>query len=248
MERVSTGISGFDESLSGGYPRGRSILLVGEPGSGKTTFGIQFLLDGVVNHNENGVLVTLMEESKEELFQNAAGFGYDLAKYETDRSLCVLDLSPVRVVVDREMTYAIPGEESVLGERGFHVGELISLINKNIMEVNAKRVVIDSITPFMLSRKDRFEVLYDVTTIIRALNASLVTALLTAESLPGLQGMTGIGFESFLTDGIILLRIMKDSENLRKRYIEIIKMRGSPHTLEPIEYQITSKGLEVVTR
>jgi KaiC/GvpD/RAD55 family RecA-like ATPase len=60
--------------------------------------------------------------------------------------------------------------------------------------------------------------------------------------------MTGIGFESFLTDGIVLLRVMKDSDNIRKRYIEIVKMRGSSHTLEPIEYQVTSKGLEVVTR
>jgi len=248
LERVSTGIAGLDQFLGGGYPKGRSILVAGEPGSGKTTFGLQFLLDGIINHNENGVLVTLMEEPKEDLFQNAAELGFDLSKYESDCSLCVLDLSPVRVVLDREMTYAIPGEESALGSRGFHVGELISLINKNIMEINAKRVFVDSITPFMLSRTDPFEVRYDVTTIIRALNAALVTALLAAESLPGFEGITGIGFESFLTDGVILLRTMKDRNNVRKRYIEILKMRGSAHSLEPIEYQLTNKGIEVVTR
>nr|MDO8133787.1 ATPase domain-containing protein [Candidatus Njordarchaeum guaymaensis] len=60
------------------------------------------------------------------------------------------------------------------------------------------------------------------------------------------EGITGVGFESFLTDGVILLRTMKDSENVRKRYIEILKMRGSAHGLEPIEYQMTSKGIEVV--
>jgi len=246
LERVSTGISGLDQFIDGGYPKGKSILVAGEPGSGKTTFGLQFLVDGIVNHNENGVLVTLMEEPKESLFENAAELGFDLSKYESDRSLCILDVSPVRVVLDKEMTYAIPGDESALGARGFHVGELISLINKNIMEFNAKRVVIDSITPFMLSRKDPFEVRYDVTTIIRALNAALVTGLLAAESLPGFEGITGVGFESFLTDGVILLRTVKDSGNVIKRYIEILKMRGSAHSLEPIEYQITSKGIEVI--
>jgi KaiC/GvpD/RAD55 family RecA-like ATPase len=60
LERVSTGIAGLDELVDGGYPKGRTILVSGDPGSGKTTFGLQFLLDGIVNHKENGVLVTLM--------------------------------------------------------------------------------------------------------------------------------------------------------------------------------------------
>jgi circadian clock protein KaiC len=156
-------------------------------------------------------------------------------------------LSPVRVVVDREMTYAIPGEESALGAKGFHVGELISVINKNIMEINAKRVVIDSITPFMLSRRDPFETRYDITTIIRTLNAALVTSLLTSESWQGPEHRFSYGLESFLTDGVISLRSLCEGNQERKRYIEILKMRGSTHSLKRIEYETTKQGIRLKT-
>ncbi|WXG46352.1 MAG: ATPase domain-containing protein [Candidatus Atabeyarchaeum deiterrae] len=245
MERVSTGIEGLDRFVDGGYPKGRSVLVSGDPGSGKTTFGLHFLLDGIVNHKENGVLVTLMEEAKTVLFENAAEFGFDLAKYESEGSLCILDVSPVRVVVDKEMAYAIPCEETELGTRGFNVSELISLINKNIMQSNARRVVIDSVTPLMLSRKDPFEVRYDISTIIRALDAALVTSLLMSENLSCFEENGKVGFESFLTDGVVVLRTIWDSRNIRKRNLEILKMRGSAHSLKPIEYEITQKGIQL---
>jgi KaiC/GvpD/RAD55 family RecA-like ATPase len=247
LERVTTGIVGLDELVDGGYPRGRTILVTGEPGSGKTTFGLQFLMDGIVNHKENGVLVALMEEPKDIVFENAKQVGFDLAKCESEDSLRILDLSPVRVVVDQEMTYAIPGEESALGSKGFHVGELISVINKNIMEINAKRVVIDSITPFVQSRRDPFEMRYDVTTIIRTLNAALVTALLTSESWQGPEHRLVYGLESFLTDGVISLRSVCEGDEERKRYLEILKMRGSAHSLKRLEYEITNKGIQLKT-
>ena len=247
MERVSTGIAGLDELVDGGYPRGRTILVMGEPGSGKTTFGLQFLMDGITNHKENGVLVALMEEPKDIMVENAKQFGFDLAKYESEDSLRILDLSPVRVVVDKEMTYAIPGEEAALGAKGFHVGELISVINKNIMEINAKRVVVDSITPFVLSRRDPFEIRYDITTIVRTLSAALVTALLTSESWQGPEHRLSYGLESFLTDGVISLRSLCEGDQERKRYLEILKMRGGAHSLKRYEYEITRQGMQLKT-
>jgi KaiC/GvpD/RAD55 family RecA-like ATPase len=245
LERVTTGIVGLDELVDGGYPKGRTILVMGEPGSGKTTFGLQFLMDGILNHKENGVLVALMEEPKDIVLENAKELGFDLAKYESEDSLRILDLSPVRVVVDREMTYAIPGEESALGAKGFHVGELISVINKNIMEINAKRVVIDSITPFVLSRRDPFETRYDITTIVRTLSAALVTALMTFESWQGPEHRLAYGLESFLTDGVISLRSTCEGDQERRRYIEILKMRGTKHSLKRSEYEITEQGIRL---
>jgi KaiC/GvpD/RAD55 family RecA-like ATPase len=247
LDRVSTGIEGLDDHINGGYPKGRTILVSGDPGSGKTTFGLHFLVDGIVNHKENGVLVTLMEEPKEILLENAAELGFDLAKYESDGSLCILDVSPVRVVVDREMTFTIPVEGSALGAKGFHVGELISLINKKIMEINAKRVVIDSITPLMLNRKDPFEVRYDLNTIIRVLDAAIVTSLLTAESEHCCEECSKVGTIFFLTDGVISLKTIREGNEVR-RHIEIVKMLGSAHSLKSIEYEITNTGIQLITR
>jgi KaiC/GvpD/RAD55 family RecA-like ATPase len=248
VDRVSTGIAGLDDHINGGYPRGRTILVSGDPGSGKTTFGLHFLVDGIVNHKENGVLVTLMEEPKDILLENAAELGFDLAKYESDGALRILDVSPVKVVVDREMTFTIPVEESALGAKGFHVGELISLINKNIMEINAKRVVIDSITPLMLSKKDPFEVRYDVITIIKALDAALATSLLTAESEHCCEECGRVGSAAFLTDGVISLRTVREGNEVSKRYMDIVKMLGSSHSLKPIEYEMRKTGIQLKTR
>jgi circadian clock protein KaiC len=248
LDRVSTGIEGLDDHINGGYPKGRTTLVYGDPGSGKTIFGLHFLVDGIIHHKENGVLVTLMEEPKDILLENAAELGFDLAKYESDGTLRILDVSPVKVVVDREMAFTIPVEESALGAKGFHIGELISLINKNIMEINAKRVVIDSLTPLVLSKKDPFEARYDTMTVIRVLDSALATSLLTAESQSCCEHGSNTGFVAYLTDGVISLKTVSEGKEDKKRYIEIVKMLGTAHTLKPIEYEITNTGIQLKTR
>jgi circadian clock protein KaiC len=248
VDRVSTGIEGLDDQFNGGYPKGRTILVSGNPGSGKTTFGLHFLVDGILNHKENGVWVTLMEEPKDLLIENAAELGFDLAKYEGDGTLRILDFSPVKVVVDREMTFTIPLEEPALGTKGFHVGELTSLINKNIMEINAKRVVIDSITPLVVSKKDPFEARYDIMTIIRVLDSALVTSLLTSESEYCCQECDKSGFVAFLTDGVVSLKTEREANETSKRYIDVVKMLGTSHSLKPIEYEMTNTGIQLKNR
>jgi KaiC/GvpD/RAD55 family RecA-like ATPase len=99
----------------------------------------------------------------------------------------------------------------------------------------------------MLGRKDPFEIRYDITTIIRALEAALVTALLTSDCQPGCECHSAIGWESYLTDGVISLRTVREEKEARKRYIEIVKMRGSSHSLKPVEYEIKGSGMHLKT-
>jgi circadian clock protein KaiC len=83
--KVSTGIVGFDEITGGGLPCGRTTLLVGGPGSGKTIFSLQFLAHGAANHREPGIFVAF-EESSARIVQNAASFGWKLRQLVAARS------------------------------------------------------------------------------------------------------------------------------------------------------------------
>jgi KaiC/GvpD/RAD55 family RecA-like ATPase len=94
---VSTGIPGVDEVLGGvGIPQGHTVLISGGPGSGKTTFAIQFLYKGATEHGEPGVYITLDEEP-EDIKKNMSHFGWDLEELERGKKLIFINVSPVRV-------------------------------------------------------------------------------------------------------------------------------------------------------
>src|SRR6188768_1003506 len=84
--KVPTGISGLDEITNGGFPRGRSVLICGSAGSGKTLFGAQFIVKGITEHNENGVIMTF-EETGKELAKNVLSLGFDLEKLQAEKKL-----------------------------------------------------------------------------------------------------------------------------------------------------------------
>ena len=96
-ENVPSGITGLDDLLGGGYPRGRVILITGGPGSGKTLMSMQFLIDGVERFDERGVFVSL-EESKYHLLSEMNNFGWDLEKYEKKGQIAIVDASPLRQI------------------------------------------------------------------------------------------------------------------------------------------------------
>ncbi|MGY8913898.1 MAG: ATPase domain-containing protein, partial [Flavobacteriales bacterium] len=74
--KVSTGIAGLDEITYGGFPEGRPILICGSAGCGKTMFGVQFLVNGIIDHDEPGVLMSF-EESRSDLVKNVQSLGFD---------------------------------------------------------------------------------------------------------------------------------------------------------------------------
>ena len=97
VDYVPTGIPGVDAILAGkGIPRGHTILVSGGPGSGKTTFAIQFLYIGATQHDESGVYVTL-DENPMDIKINMSKFGWDLNKLEEEKKLVFINVSPVRI-------------------------------------------------------------------------------------------------------------------------------------------------------
>jgi KaiC/GvpD/RAD55 family RecA-like ATPase len=234
---VSTGVRGVDELLDGkGIPQGHIVLISGGPGSGKTTFGIQFLYDGVTKYNEPGLFVTL-DENPEDIKKNMIAFGWDLDALEKDTKLSFVNVSPVRTK---------PSEKAglmQLGMKEFKLVKLLEAIKQGVEDIQAKRVVIDPVTMFMLQYPDETERIHAMKDLIVELRKTDCTLLMISE-LRGTGMEREYQFEEFLSQGVILLRTVQKSNQL-VRMLQIEKMRGVDVDTQPRPYEISEQGIEV---
>ncbi|HVV42979.1 MAG TPA: circadian clock protein KaiC [Nitrobacter sp.] len=214
LERVKTGVNAFDELVMGGLPRARTTVVSGTPGSGKTVFATQFLANGITTHGENGVLVTF-EEPPADIEANMRGFGWELAKWRREGRLAFVDASPPS------------SDELIVGE--FDLAGLLSRIQHAVKTVNAKRIVLDSLTQLFdhfigdpkILRRELFH-------ISIALKKAGLTVLMTAERNSEYGEITRHRLEEFVADNVVILRNVLHREK-RRRTIEVLKMRGSHH-------------------
>lgn len=234
---VPTGIHGVDEILAGkGIPRGHTILVSGGPGSGKTTFAIQFLYSGATQYNEPGVYVTLDEEPGD-IRANMLKYGWNLKKLEDDKKLAFINVSPVRVA---------PSEKAGLiqiGMKEFRLIKLLEAIKQGAKEVDAKRVVIDPVTIFTLQYPDEIERRYAMRDLMRDLKRTGCTNLLISE-LRGTGMEREHQFEEYLAQGVVLLRTFLKGSRL-VRVFQVEKMRGLAIDNQPRPYEISDQGIEV---
>ncbi|MEM1945734.1 MAG: ATPase domain-containing protein [Candidatus Caldarchaeum sp.] len=234
---TSSGIVGLDTLLDGkGFPVGYNIVVMGSPGSGKTTFGLQFLHHGC-NIGENGVYVTL-DENPDKVMANARNMGIDLQPLIDKGVLAVVDASPIRTV---------PGQVRIggisIGKKDFSLAALIAAVTNRVHGIGAKRLVIDSLTSFFLQyprgaeRRAAFlELLEGITPL------GCTTVLLTELRMSGSDRI--YQFEEYLADGVVILRkYSKDSTVLLSLQIE--KMRGVNHNVEAHPYRFVKGGIEV---
>lgn len=234
---VSTGISGVDQLLDGkGIPRGHTVLVSGGPGSGKTTFGIQFLHEGATQHDEPGLYVTL-DEDPEDIKRNMSVFGWNLEALEKDIKLIFVNVSPVRVVPTDKAGLV------QLGMQEFKLVKLLEAIRMGIGEIGAKRVVVDPVTMFMLQYPDETERIHAMRDLITELRKTDCTHLLISE-LSGTGIEREYQFEEYLSQGVILLRTVQKGNQLI-RMIQIEKMRGIAADTQPRPYDISEVGIEV---
>lgn len=222
LERVTSGINGFDQMAEGGFKKGTVNLVSGGAGSGKTIFGIQFLVDGLEKHNEPGIYITF-EEKKNKLFEDMLEFGWNLEKYEKEGKFVFLEYSPEQV-------------KKVLVEGG---GIVDSIIHK----IKAKRLVIDSISSFALLYKDQLAQKESSLALFEMINKWGCTAILTSQC-SRLEEETIVAPLEFEVDGIILLYYVKRKGD-RTRALEILKMRGTKHPSKTFLFEIGNKGITV---
>jgi KaiC/GvpD/RAD55 family RecA-like ATPase len=237
QEYVPTGVNGVDELLDGkGIPRGHTVLVSGGPGSGKTTFGIQFLYDGATKFSEPGLYVTL-DEDPDDIKKNMTAFGWDLDALEKDIKLIFVNVSPVRAKSSERAGLM------QLGMKEFKLVKLLEAIRQGIEDIKAKRVVIDPVTMFMLQYPDETERIHAMKDLIVELRKTDCTHLLISE-LRGTGMEREYQFEEYLSQGVILLRTIQKSNQL-VRMLQVEKMRGVDADTQPRPYEISEQGIEV---
>lgn len=223
VKRIKTGIKGFDKIIGEGFETNSVNMIVGDSGSGKSIFSMELLLDGL-EKGETCLYVTF-EEKKEEFFRNMKKFGWDLEKYEKDGKLFFLEYNPEKV-------------KTMIEEGG---GEIERLVLKH----KIKRMVIDSMTSFELLFEDEFQKREAALSLFDIIRKWDCTTFLTLQENPKERNETSsLEFES---DSIILIYFVRRKIR-RKRFIEVLKMRGTKHSDQIHELKITKNGFEVTKK
>jgi KaiC/GvpD/RAD55 family RecA-like ATPase len=241
-----TGIDGLDKVLGGGIPRGRYILLVGGPGTGKTTLSLQFLYNGAVEYGENGLYVT-MQESPTHIRKDLLKFGLDFEILEDEDRLRIVDYSASTYLSSLTRMIGIASEEYSKAEKDEEIASKFDNLIKSIKEeaktIDAKRIVLDPITGLVFQEPDPVKRTMSTRQVFQILEETGCTSLIVSESKA-----TNIDhefqMEEYFAHGVILLQNFSErGTNVRGLTVE--KMRGVAHDLQPHPYQIGPKGIVV---
>jgi KaiC/GvpD/RAD55 family RecA-like ATPase len=240
-EKVSSGINGLDELIGGGFPEGRVVLVVGGPGSGKTIMCSQFLYKGIQENKENGVFISL-DESKKHYYSEMKSFGWDFEKAERERKFSFIDATRMsRVAMLKEAIYK--EESNSLRGKALPVDRLIGDIQAKIQQVNAKRVVVDTLAALVYRFPDPVERRTTVVDLIESLADLGATSLVTTEL--GHLGLERSALdEEFLVHGVIMLQTLF-SGGTTTRAMQVEKMREAKVNPSLVPYSIDKNGIEV---
>lgn len=215
VNRVKTGVDGLDDILNGGIPEKNLVLVSGGPGSGKTTIGLQFLLEGIEN-GETGIYVNL-DERKDKIVRNAELFGWDLEKHVENENLhfvrpSVFDFKKAKKQIDQIAS-----------------------------RFDAERIVIDSLSVLGSAVESESKMRRGIMELNQRFNRLDATTLSISE-VEG-DNISKYGVEEYSVDGIVRLYFKRQGSSFQ-RGLAIKKMRGSDHskTLHPIE--IGKKGVK----
>jgi circadian clock protein KaiC len=229
IEKLRTMIEGLDDIAHGGLPKGRSTLVSGTSGTGKTLFAIQFLYNGIEFLDEHGIFVTF-EESPADIIKNATSFEWDLQGLVDQGRLFILDASPD------------PEGQEIVGE--FDLSALIERIQYAIIKYRAKRVSIDSITAIFQQYDSLGLIRREIFRLVARLKSLGVTTVMTTERVEEYGPIARFGVEEFVSDNVVILRNVLEGER-RHRTAEILKMRGTTHMKGEFPFTMTQNGINI---
>ncbi|MBI2971561.1 MAG: hypothetical protein HYY37_04065 [Candidatus Aenigmarchaeota archaeon] len=219
-DRVSSGIPGLDKLIGGGYIVNDIYLVTGGTGTGKTLFCCQFLWEGL-QKGEKSIFFSL-EELPDDVLHDAAVFGWDFQKYISS------------------------GMFSIEYQDPFEMVDIASMVREKIQKFGAKRIVIDSTSIFGMVFEKEHELRKSLYNLIKQLKGIDCVVLMTAEVVEGSKGLSRYGVEEFVVDGVITLA----STNVGGEFflnLQVKKMRRTPHEKGLYPYEISTKGIEILS-
>lgn len=229
LVKVPTGIRGFDQITEGGLPRGRPTLVTGASGSGKTLFGLEFLVRGARDLGEPGVMLTF-EESAQDLADNVASLGFDLEALQ-DEGLLAVDAFRVD-----------PAE--IVATGAFDLEGLFLRLDLAVQTVGARRVVLDTVEVLFSALGNEAIVRGELGRLFRWLKDRELTTVITGER--GREGqLTRFGIEEYVSDCVLVLD-HRVQEDISTRRLRVLKYRGSQHGTNEYPFVITDRGLLVL--
>jgi len=229
--KAQTGISGLDDVLDGGLSRGNVFLLEGEPGTGKTTVGLQFLLTGV-NAGERCLYVTL-SESEKELRAGAASHQWVLGR---DIHVCEL-IPPESLLTDEQ-------QQSLLYASDLELGETVKQIFDAVNRENPSRLVIDSLSEIRLLAQSSLRYRRQILAIKHHFAQRGATVLL----LDDLTAEAADKTVHSIAHGVVRLEQNAPAYGAERRRMRIIKYRGQKYRGGYHDFTITTGGINVFPR
>ena len=227
LQKCPTGIEGFDQITEGGLPRNRTTLITGSPGSGKTLWGIAFVVAGATRYNEPGVFISF-EETVEELYEDVGSVNLDLKGLVSQKKIHV-----EHIILERRD----------IQETDFNLEGIFIRLEHAIDSLGAKRVVLDSIESLFAGLSDFGILRVEVKRLFRWLRDKNVTTIITSEPGKGLYSRHGL--EEFISDCLIFLD-NRVSEQISIRRVRVVKYRGSNHGTNEYPFVIDEQGLSVI--
>ncbi len=228
LPKCATGIRGLDEITFGGLPRGRTTLVCGSAGCGKTLLGMEFLIRGAMKFGEPGVCLSF-EENAEELASNVASLGFDVASLVARKKLTI------------DHIYL---ERSLIEEGGeYDLEALFVRLGHAVDSIGAKRVLLDSVEALFAGLDNESILRSELRRLFRWLKERQLTAIVTGERGEG--ALTRHGLEEYISDCVILLE-HQISETVLTRRLRVVKYRGSTHGTNEYPFLIDSNGISVL--
>ncbi|MFW9979948.1 MAG: RAD55 family ATPase [Candidatus Thorarchaeota archaeon] len=240
-ERISSGIEGLDQLLNGGYIKGRSMLIAGGPGTGKSIITWHFIFDAI-KKGQKAVLLSL-DESSDIIIEDMKAFGWNPDAAIAEKKLAILSGTLRLVPTESGYDYLIAFEHPLFREKPFTVPRLADLVKQKAEETQATHIVVDGLGPLLEFAGNRFEVRQMVYGFMRELVLQNTTVLLTHE-LRSLSGAQNDEMPYFICDGVIKLdTIYATGDYIRT--LRVIKLRGANHVMKPVMFRIQNDGIEV---
>lgn len=211
--KIPTGIEGFEHITMGGVTEGRTTLVVGTSGSGKTFLSLELLYRGITQFGRPGIFVTF-EERPIDIVRNMKRLGWNLNDLIDQKKFMVIDASPDTTQIEEIGLYDLSG--------------LLAQIQYGVKKIDARMVVLDSLGSLFMHYSNLVILRREIFRLTELLKSMGVTSILTAERLEEYGPISRHGIEEFVSDNVIILRNVLEDERIR-RTIQILKMRGHDH-------------------